>query len=172
MNTEQMIDTVDAFSKKINCGNCNLCEGESVYVMPWEKNEFLKSGAKVIKNEETTYFIHEQRNCQYYDVSKDCKNCKVYKKRPFCCRLYPLGVFYNSGQAEWGVYKHCPNVSEEKLDEYREYAKKLEKNLGPDNCQYLINEDKFGSLIEGLRGEAQFVRGSERYYKLKDVEFS
>lgn len=157
----------DQLSSLINCGECNLCEGESVYLMPWEVEHFKQSSAAVIEINSVYYFQHNKGKCRFYDDTKTCLNCRNYFDRPFCCRLYPLGIFDESGLPQWGVYKHCPRIKNIPITIFRLYAEMIEKALGEMNCQYLHKEDKEGRLIEGLKGPARFHRGTSRYHFIK-----
>lgn len=170
MNIDNIYNIVDSFSSLINCGECNLCEGESVYLMPWELEKFTsKHEAVIVQHSNAKYLSHQDGNCQFFDTSKSCANCNVYMDRPFCCRLYPLGIFDDNGVPKWGVYKHCPRIQEISPVVFEMYASMLEKELDISDCKYLWEEDAGGSLIEGLKGNGRFHKGKSRFHEVKCV---
>lgn len=160
---------VNQLSSLVDCGDCRLCEGESVYLMPWELRNFKTANAKIIDINSVYYLQHNDRDCQYFKSNHDCKQCGIYEDRPFCCRLYPLGIFDDNGTAKWGVYKHCPSVKNIPFIMFKLFSEMLEKELGYDNCLYLQKEDQTGALIEGLKGEGRFHRTKARFDFVRTV---
>jgi Fe-S-cluster containining protein len=169
-NIDRIYQIADSLSGLINCRNCKLCEGESVYLMPWEKKVFsqeYREKVSVVDIDGIGYLQHQNGQCPFFDDTKSRHNCLVYSKRPFCCRLYPLGLFNDSGIAKWGVYKHCPSVKKIQPLTFRLYAKMLEDALGPINCEYLFNEDIVGSFAENLQGQSRFIKNQSRFTEVK-----
>ncbi|MBF0606020.1 MAG: YkgJ family cysteine cluster protein [Candidatus Magnetobacterium sp. LHC-1] len=161
---------VNKISSMVNCGACNDCEGESVYLMPWEVDYFKREfDANIATIDDIHYLQRNRSNCQFFDENKNCENCKIYEKRPFCCRLYPLGIFDDNGTAKWGVYKHCCSVKNIPVTFFSIVAEMLERELSYEYCSYLHKEDRVGYLIENLQGAGKFRRGNQRYQTLKDV---
>ncbi|KJR43329.1 Uncharacterized protein MCHI_000776 [Candidatus Magnetoovum chiemensis] len=168
---DNLYNITNGLSSMINCGDCTICEGESVYLLPQEVESYKDRYGCAIASIESVYYLqHKKGNCPFFDIVEGCFNCSIYNDRPFCCRLYPLGIFDDNGTAKWGIYKHCPKHKNIPTIMYSLLASALEKELGHNACSYLHREDRVGVLAEGLKGEGRFKKGNGRFVYLQDVK--
>ena len=130
---------------KIDCNKCenSCCKNKLLnpYLLPSEEKLFKKFSEKA----ETTKKVlllkrNKDGNCIFLD-EKD--KCKIYKKRPFDCRLYPILLnFKDKKPYIWVDRKFCPNSGEIILNE-RKILKTIKSLNLPEN--WVKDFEKWGA---------------------------
>jgi Fe-S-cluster containining protein len=118
----------------LDCRNCGICctsrrgPNFKVALLPNEVKRFREFACPVKTKHGTIYVIRSRGRCVFLD--KKTMRCKIYRRRPFECRIYP--VLIDSNKKGYFLSAICPkahSVSEKDIDS----AMKAWKSKGPSS---------------------------------------
>lgn len=74
--------------------------------------------------------------CTFFDIENN--TCRIYKHRPFDCRLYPFLLVIKDGAYFVGVHLNCPFIAETRHQKvFKNHVEKLKKFfVQPDVLEY------------------------------------
>lgn len=105
-------------------GCCRFAEANSAWfphLLKAEEKKISKDKFRLVPNKKENNFL-----CVFLHI--DDNKCKIYKTRPFECRLYPflLNRYGESGKIFLAVDTNCPFVEENlKKPEFKKYTEYL-----------------------------------------------
>ncbi|MCM8757687.1 MAG: YkgJ family cysteine cluster protein [Candidatus Omnitrophica bacterium] len=106
-------------------GCCRFKEKESIWIPKLLEEETYLLKIKKIKLE----FKEEIFICSFLKI--DSNLCKIYKKRPFECRLYPFLIESKNSNLFLSLHKGCPfirnSLDSKSLQNYINYLNKFLK---------------------------------------------
>ena len=99
--------------------------------------------------------------CTFFDIENN--KCKIYKQRPFDCRLYPFLLVEKNGAYFVGVHLNCPFIEKTRYQPvFKDHVEKLKQFFAqPDVLEY-FKRNKF------LAGEfAEYQHEIDCLFKLE-----
>ena len=96
-------------ARLVKCGGCTACceRGGPVYVREEEVEGLRELGVPIVTTGGVAYIRRlADGSCPMLD--RVGKRCRIYEKRPQCCRLFPLDVLVIDGRLQWAISDLCP----------------------------------------------------------------
>lgn len=107
-------------------GCCRFLESDSIWLprlLNLEKRKLKINQEKLNPLKYKDFYI-----CPYFLPGKNC--CKIYRKRPFDCQLYPFLLNKNKNKVFLASDTKCPFIKERKeTKEFKKYIQYLSKIL-------------------------------------------
>lgn len=106
--------------------------GRKIYTSGTVDQEHSLKTSDIPKSHQSTAYC----KCAFFDIEKN--KCKVYKQRPFDCRLYPFLLIKKSGAYFVGVHLNCPFIEKTRRQQmFKDHAEKLKGFFAqPDVLEY------------------------------------
>ncbi|HRZ95474.1 MAG TPA: YkgJ family cysteine cluster protein [Candidatus Moranbacteria bacterium] len=115
----------------IKCGKCTICCGVECFnpvLFPFEEKRFKKYSIKIKTPFQDIFILKRKKDGQCIFQNKGNTGCRIYKKRPVDCRLFPICLkFDKKGRYKLIMDKDvCPIVEKGKSGKKKmeEYLKK------------------------------------------------
>ena len=140
---------------------CLKCDGCCRFISddsPWFPRLLKEEEDAIPKDKFRPVFNKKDRNflCPYLNISNN--NCKVYKTRPFECRLYPFLINHDeiSGKIFLSIDLNCPFARENsKNKEFEKYAESLAASLKRGDFLMILKDN--AGLIQSYPGVLNII---------------
>lgn len=140
----------------LTCGGCcNFAADDS----PWFPRLLKEERDKIPASDFRPVFNKKSRNFLCPCLNTGSKKCKVYKKRPFECRLYPFLINHDAifEKVFLSLDLNCPfaerNLKNEDFEKYMEYLAAFLKSAHFSDI--LINNPGFAQSYPGVLNVAE-----------------
>ena len=128
-------------------GCCRFAESPTIWA---------PAGCSLVKNNEGYHCGH---------LNETDNHCKIYKKRPLDCRLYPFLLVKKGSSLSLGLHKSCCFVEGENpsLQDIRDYADYLKKKVSTRGIVALIKSNP--RVAVDYQGDVEIVAKLPELYK-------
>jgi Fe-S-cluster containining protein len=125
-----------------HCGKC--CEETEMELSSSDMERLEKAGYRrnefTVTHDSVTRLRNINRTCYFYNPTD--KKCRVYRKRPLGCQLYPVVHLANEGAT---IDELCPmghTISKQELRTKAKTLIKLLKNIDNERAHATINHQR------------------------------